>query len=93
MSGKPVLFVPKSFTGDKYVFSYEKLYRDVIIPLYKERERRTKGSKFVVHYKNGRSHVLGNALREEYPCTKYVILDFVKKYDSVYREYKDSIIN
>lgn len=24
-------------------------------------------------------------IREEYPCTKYVVLDFVKKYDNVYR--------
>ena len=90
---RPIVFVPKSFTGKKYLFSYEKLYRDVIIPLYKEREKTTKGSRFVVQYKNGKKHVLGNALRLEYPCTKYVILDFVKKYDNVYREYKNKILS
>ena len=89
---KPIVFVPKSFTGKKFLFSYDKLYRDVIIPLYKEREKETKNSRFVVQYKNGRKHVLGNALRKEYPCTKYVILDFVRKYDSVYRLYKNKII-
>ena len=55
-------------------------------------ELQNKGSRFVVKYKNGRVHVLGNKLREEYPCTKYVILDFVKKYDLVYRQYKSKII-
>lgn len=49
-------------------------------------------SKFVIKYKNGGVHVLGNKLREEYPCTKYVILDFVKKYDLVYRQYKSEIL-
>lgn len=91
--GKPVVFVPKSFTGEKFIFSYENLYRQVIIPLYKERELKTKGSRFVVQYKNGKKHVLGNALRLEYPCTKYVIMDFVKKYDDVYRKYKNRILN
>lgn len=90
---RPIVFVPKSFVGKEYIFSYEKLYRDVIIPLYKERERRAKDSKFVVHYKNGRTHVLGNALREAYPCTKYVIMDFIKQYASVYREYKRNLID
>lgn len=86
------MFVPKSFVGQKYIFSYEKLYRDVIIPLYKEREKGIRGSRFVVQYKNGRKHVLGNALRKEYPCTKYVILDFVRKYDEVYRIYKKEML-
>ena len=64
----------------------------MIIPLYKERELETKGSKYVVQYKNGRKHVFGNALRKEYPCTKYVVMDFIKKYDGVYREYKNKIL-
>lgn len=89
---RPIVFVPKSFVGEEYIFSYERLYREVIIPLYKEREKRAKESKFVVHYKNGTTHVLGNALRKAYPCTKYVIMDFIKQYDNVYREFKDSII-
>lgn len=91
-NGKPIVFVPKSFVGKTFLFSYEILYRDLIIPLYKQLELQDRGSKFVVNYKNGRKHVLGNALRKEYPCTKYVILDFVKKYDLAYREYKSKII-
>ena len=86
------VLVPKSFVGKDYIFSHEKLYRDVIIPMYKELELKNKESKFVVRYKNGRVHVLGNKLREEYPCTKYVILDFIKQYDLVYREYKNKIL-
>ena len=74
------------------MFSYEKLYREVIIPLYKEREKEIPGSRFVIQYKNGKKHVLGNALRQEYPCTKYVVMDFIKKYDNVYREYKEKIL-
>ena len=89
---KPIVFVPKSFVGKNYLFSYEKLYRDIIIPLYKELELQNRNSSFVVEYKNGRKHVLGNALRKKYPCTKYVILDFIKKYDLVYRQYKNKII-
>lgn len=89
---KPIVFVPKSFTDKNYIFSYEKLYRKIIIPLYKELELKNDESKFVIKYKNGRIHVLGNKLRETYPCTKYVVLDFVKKYDLVYREYKARII-
>lgn len=91
-SDRPIVFVPKSFANKNYIFSYERLYREVIIPLYKELELKTEGSKFVIKYKNGRVHVLGNKLREAYPCTKYVILDFVKKYDLVYREYKAKIV-
>lgn len=91
-NGKTILFVPKSFVGKKYIFSYEKLYSDVIIPLYKNIEVRKEDSKFVVKYKNGRVHVLGNELRKEYPCTKYVILDFIKNYDLVYREYKSKFL-
>lgn len=87
-NGKPIVFVPKSFVGKDYIFSYDKLYRDVIIPLYKQLEDVNIESKFVVTYKNGRKHVLGNELRKEYPCTKYVILDFIRKYDALYREYK-----
>lgn len=91
-SNKPIVLVPKSFVGPNYLFSYEKLYREVIIPLYKDLELQNKGSRFVVKYKNGRVHVLGNKLREEYPCTKYVILDFVKKYDLIYRQYKSRVL-
>lgn len=91
-SNKPIVFVPKSFTGESYLFSYKKLYREVIIPLYKDLELKDKSSRFVIKYKNGRIHLLGNELRQEYPCTKYVILDFVKKYDLIYREYKSKVI-
>ncbi len=90
---KPIVLVPKSFVGKSNIFSYRNLYRDVIIPLYKELELKKKDSRFVVRYKNGRVHVLGNKLREEYPCTKYVILDFIKKYDSLYRQYKDKCLS
>ena len=86
------MFVPKKKKKKKYIFSYEKLYSDVIIPLYKNIEVRKEDSKFVVKYKNGRVHVLGNELRKEYPCTKYVILDFIKNYDLVYREYKSKFL-
>lgn len=90
---EPIVFVPKSFVGKEYLFSYETLYRDVIIPLYKGIELQRPTSEFVVHYKNGRIHVLGNELRKKYPCTKYVILDFLKKYDLIYREYKNDVLN
>ena len=90
---KPIVFVPKSFVGEKYIFSHIKLYRDVIIPYYKDMQAQDRSSRFVVKYKNGRKHVLGNELRKEYPCTKYVILDFIKKYDYIYREYKNNLLN
>ena len=89
---KPIVFVPKSFVGKKYIFSYEKLYRELIIPKYKEIELKKNNSKLVIKYKNGRAHVLGNELRKEYPCTKYVVLDFIKKYDNLYRQYKEKIL-
>ena len=91
-SKRPIVFVPKSFVGKEYIFSYEKLYRELIIPEYKENELLKKDSKFVIKYKNGRVHVLGNELRKEYPCTKYVVLDFIKKYDNLYRQYKEKIL-
>ena len=91
-SNRPIVFIPKSFVAKDYIFSHKKLYIDVIIPLYKDLELRKDESKFVIKYKNGGVHVLGNKLREEYPCTKYVILDFVKKYDLVYRQYKSEIL-
>lgn len=90
--GKPIVLVPKTFVGKNYIFSYESLYRDVIIPLYKKLELEKTDSRFVVKYKNGKVHVLGNALRKEYPCTKYVILDFIRKYDILYREYKEKML-
>lgn len=90
---KPIVFVPKSFVGKSYLFSYEKLYREVIIPLYKDIELNKKTSKYTLQYKNGKKHVLGNKLREKYPCTKYVIIDFVKNHDLIYREYKNKILN
>lgn len=92
-NNKAIVFVPKSFVSKKYLFSYEKLYRDVIIPLYKQREFDNIGSKFVIKYKNGKKHVLGNELRKEYPCTKYVVMDFIKKYENVYRDYKSTFID
>lgn len=92
-SNRPIVFIPKSFVTKNYIFSHKKLYRDVIIPPYKDLELRKDESKFVIKYKNGGVHVLGNKLREEYPCTKYVILDFVKKYDLVYRQYKSEILS
>lgn len=49
---KPIVFVPKEFIGKQHIFCYEHLYRDVIIPLYKEREKKNKGSKFVIKFKN-----------------------------------------
>ena len=90
---KPIVFIPKSFVGKAYIFSYERMYRELIIPLYKDIELNKEISGYTVQYKNGRKHVLGNKLRQEYPCTKYVITDFVKKYDLLYREYKAKILN
>ena len=90
---KPIVFIPKSMVSTKVEFSYEQLYRHLIIPFYKQRELEDPASKLVLHYKNGRVQVKGNELRKLYPCTKYVILDFVKKYDSLYREYKKRIID
>ena len=49
---KPIVFVPKEFAGIQYIFSYEQLYRDVIIPLYKEREKKTPGSKYIIKFKS-----------------------------------------
>lgn len=90
----PIVFVPKRIvTSNELEFSYERLYRQVIIPLYKQREFETRGSNLVVKFKNGRKQVLGNELRKLYPCTKYVVLDFVKKYDVYYREFKRKIID
>ena len=90
----PIVFVPKRIvSSNELEFSYEKLYRQVIIPLYKQRELETKGSNLVVKFKNGRKQVLGNELRKLYPCTKYVVLDFVKKHDAYYREFKRKIID
>ena len=60
--------------------------------LYKKREIELEDSEFVVQYKNGEKHVLGNLLRKRYPCTKYVVMDFIKQYDDVYREYKKKIL-
>lgn len=37
-SKRPIVFVPKSFVGKEYIFSYEKLYRELIIPEYNENE-------------------------------------------------------
>ncbi len=88
----PIVFVPKNIVSVNLEFSYERLYREVIIPVYKQRELETSGSNLVIKYKNGRKVVLGNKLREIYPCTKYVVLDFVKKYDIYYREFKRRII-
>ena len=90
---KPIVFIPKSFVGKAYIFSYERMYRELIIPLYKDIELNKEISGYTVQYKNGRKHVLGNKLRQEYTCTKYVITDFVKKYDLLYREYKAKILN
>lgn len=89
----PIVFIPKTIVSCNITFSYEKLYRDVVIPIYKDRELEDIHSNLVVKYKNGRKQVLGNMLRKMYPCTKYVILDFVKKYDSYYREYKKRVIS
>lgn len=89
----PIVFIPKSMVSRKVEFSYEQLYRQLIIPFYKQRELEDPESKLVFHYKNGRNQVKGNELRKLYPCTKYVILDFVKKYASLYREYKKRIID
>ncbi len=47
----PIVFVPKSFVGKDYLFSYETLYRDIIIPLYKDLELQKSSSEFVVHCK------------------------------------------
>lgn len=38
------------------------------------------------------TQTIRNELRKKYPCTKYVILDFVKKYDLLYREYKSKVL-
>lgn len=91
-SNSPIVFVPQNIVSVNLEFSYERLYREVIIPVYKQRELETPGSNLVVKYKNGRKVVLGNKLREIYPCTKYVVLDFVKKYDIYYREFKRRIV-
>ena len=91
-SQKPIVFVPKNIASEHVEFSYERLYREVVIPLYKQRELEDSQSNLVVKYKNGTKQVLGNMLRKMYPCTKYVILDFVKKYDDAYRKYKKRII-
>ena len=88
----PIVFVPKRIVSVNLEFSYERLYREVIIPLYKQRELETPGSNLVVKCKNGRKLVLGNKLREKYPCTKYVVLDFIKEYDVYYRKYKKRIV-
>lgn len=91
-NGRPFILVPKSFTDKQFKFSYERLYRELIIPFYKKREIELEDSVFVVQYKNGEKHVLGNLLRKRYPCTKYVVMDFIKQYDDVYREYKKKIL-
>lgn len=89
---KPIVFIPRDIASNKIEFSYEKLYREVIIPLYKQRELEDLQSNLVIKYKNGKKQVMGNKLRKLYPCTKYVILDFVQKYDRYYREFKGKII-
>ena len=89
---EPIVFVPKKFAGKSFTFSHKRLYRDAIIPIYKDREKKIRGSKYIVKYKNGRKHVLGNELRKDYPCTKYVIMEFIEQYEEIYRKYKNKIV-
>lgn len=84
----PIILVPKKFVSRNYVFSYKTFYRDVIIPEYKKRELSNPNSDILIHYKNGRIQVNTKILKKRYPCTKYVALDFVKRNDILYREYK-----
>ena len=91
-NGEPIVFVPKKFAGKSFTFSHKRLYRDAIIPIYKDREKKIRGSKYIVKYKNGRKHVLGNELRKDYPCTKYVIMEFIEQYEEIYRKYKNKIV-
>ena len=48
----PIVFVPKEFVGKRFIFSHVKLYRDVIIPMYKDREKGFDDSKFIIKFKN-----------------------------------------
>ena len=51
---KPIVFIPRDIASNKIEFSYEKLYREVIIPLYKQRELEDLQSNLVIKYKNGK---------------------------------------
>ena len=56
---EPIVFVPKEFIGNKFIFSHEKLYREVIIPIYKDREKGIPGSQYIISFKNRKETCFG----------------------------------
>lgn len=80
-----ILFLPESIVSSRQIFSYEKVYRNLVFPFYKAN---IKNHKFMRIAKNGEEVLDCKKLRKEYPLTKNIVKDFRIRYPQLYTEFK-----
>lgn len=88
IDNEEILFLPESIVSSRQIFSYEKVYRNLVFPFYKANIR---SRKFIRIAKNGEEVLDCKKLRKEYPLTRNTVKDFRIRYPEVYRKYKTEI--
>lgn len=85
IDNEEILFLPESIVSARQIFSYEKIYRNLVFPFYKDN---IKWDKVMRIAKNGEQVLDCKKLRKEFPLTRKTVKDFRINYPEVYREYK-----
>lgn len=80
-----ILFLPESIVSSCQIFSYEKIYRNLVFPFYKAN---LKGHALMRIAKNGEEVPDCKKLRKEYPLTRTTVKNFRIQYPEIYRKYK-----
>lgn len=89
-NGMPILFVPNNVLADNSFYTYQTVYRELMLPYYESLELSDASSSLVYLLKNGKRKVDKKKLRKKYPCSKKSVEDFVRNYSDKYTSYKDS---
>lgn len=85
IANEEILFLPESIVSSRQIFSYEKVYRNLVFPFYKTN---IKGHKLMRIAKNGEEVLDCKKLRKQYPLTRATVKNFRIQYPEIYRKYK-----
>lgn len=90
IDNEEIVFLPESIVSSHQIFSYEKVYRNLVFPFYKAN---IKWQKVMRIGRNGEEILDCKKLRKEFPLTRKTVKDFRMNYPEIYRKYKKDYLN
>lgn len=91
-NNKPIIFMPKEFVRPNLIYTYTRFYNKGIIPHYEKEIQKDPSSGLVKILKRGKVPSR-TKIRENYPCLREKVTEFIEDFPAEYKSYKFKQLN